>query len=80
MNKDNLKRALQRACIAGDYPEVAKAAQAIFEAGFELEEVGYSDSMFAIVCEQVVRSGWVPKLTDKMIADIENEDAHADAE
>ncbi len=72
VKKHNLQFALKKAALANDYPAVAKAAQDIFEAGYELEEMGYPPALFDAIASQVVHSGWVPKLTDEMIKEHES--------
>lgn len=59
--KHNLRHALKIAALANDYPAVAKAAQAIFEAGYELEEMGYTPAFQDAIASQLIQSGWVPK-------------------
>ncbi len=59
--KHNLRHALKIAALDSDLPGVAKAAQAIFEAGYELEDMGFTPGFFEIICNQVLASGWVPK-------------------
>lgn len=69
--KHNLRYALKKSALDNDLPAVAKAAQAVFEAGYELEDMGYTEGFFTIICNQIVLSGWVPVLTDEMIANME---------
>ncbi|MES2354403.1 MAG: hypothetical protein V4568_08355 [Pseudomonadota bacterium] len=61
MAKHNLRHALKKAALLNDLPAVAKAAEAIYRAGYELEDMGFSPLFFDTICSQIVASGWVPK-------------------
>ena len=50
--KHNLRHALKTAALANDYPAVAKAAQAIYEAGYELEDMGFTPAFFSAVASR----------------------------
>lgn len=60
--KHNLRHALKTAAFDNDLPGVAKAAQAVFDAGYELEDMGFTPAFFDVVAASIVRSGWVPKV------------------
>lgn len=59
--KHNLRCALIDAALSNNYPAVKIAAQNIYEAGYELEEMGLTPAFFDAVASQIIRSGWVPK-------------------
>ena len=73
-SKHNLRHALKKAAFDNNLPEVAKAAQAIFEAGYEIEDMGFTPGFFEHVCNQIIKSGFVPKLPEKMIKEIEEQE------
>ncbi len=66
---------LKHAALTNDLESVAKYAQQAFEAGHELEELGYTEGFFTVVANAVVGSGWAPKLTSKMIEEIETSES-----
>ena len=53
---------LKTAVLNKQDPElIKKYAQEAFEAGHELEELGYNKATFTIVADAIVRTGWVPE-------------------
>lgn len=58
--KHNLREELKDAVLKSDRERIAKAAQAIRDAGYELEDMGYTPTMFAVVASAIVESGWRP--------------------
>lgn len=59
--KHNLRHALKIAVFANDLHAVAEAAQAVLDAGYELEDLDFTPAFFDGICSQIIRSGWVPK-------------------
>lgn len=64
--KHNLRRALKKAVIDNDMDGVRKAAQAIFEAGYELEDMDFLPGMFSVMASAIIASGWVPDIRELM--------------
>jgi hypothetical protein len=60
IKKYNLKKRLVNAVFQDDKNEVMAAADAIFNEGLELEQIGLSDGFFKLCAGAIVSTGWTP--------------------
>jgi hypothetical protein len=62
----NLALALKKAMIGNDIPGLHKAAQDIFQSGYEIEDMKIAPFLLEAIMNALVQTGWVPILTDAM--------------
>lgn len=65
-NKHNLRHALMKALTENDQAGLCKAAQDIFDAGYELEEMDLLPNIFKIACNNLTAAGWSPNIKQGM--------------
>jgi uncharacterized protein YbjQ (UPF0145 family) len=64
----NLRHALQKALMDKDAEALHKAADAVVNAGYEMEDLKLLPGMFSVICSALIETGWLPKY------DFSNED------
>ncbi len=60
----NLAFSLKDALVNNDIPRLHKAAQDVIDAGYELEDLKLLPSMFTLICNALIASGFSPKYDD----------------
>lgn len=60
----NLAFALKDAFMKNDIETLHKAAQAVFDAGYELEDMKMVPGFLSGIMNMLIQTGWSPKLED----------------